>query len=57
MGAVKPIKTTTIEEDFDSDIDGSMMSADDMNYNYDVINLKDEKNPFFTVMKDVLEVH
>lgn len=57
MGTVKrPARHETIAEDFDSDIDGSMMS-DDCNYNYDVINIKDETNPFFHAIKDVLEVH
>ena len=47
-------KGEVILEDIDSDLERSNDSA--LNYNYDVINLKDEEtSPFFTAIKDILE--
>ena len=40
-------------EDMDSDLD---MSAD-LNYNYDVINLKDPTGPFYEAVKNILIVY
>ena len=40
-------------EDMDSDLD---MSAD-LNYNYDVINLKDPMGPFYEAVKNILIVY
>lgn len=45
----------TILED-DSDIDGDL-SADALNYNYDVINLKEDTNPYHNAIKDVLTAY
>lgn len=46
----------TILEDMDSDISGDF-SADALNYNYDVINLKEESNPFHNAVKDLLVIY
>ena len=46
----------TILEDMDSDIDGDL-SADALNYNYDVINLKEETNQFHEAIKGVLTAY
>jgi len=49
------LESNTIMEDFDSDLDGSDMSAA-LNYNYDVINLKDETtSAHFNAVKEVLD--
>ena len=43
-------------EDIDSDNDVTELSA--LNYNYDVLNLKEEAtNPYFNVVKEVIEYH
>lgn len=47
----------TILEDMDSDIDASMCSMDAKNFNYDIINLKDEDGPYFKAVKNALEIH
>lgn len=48
--------TNIIFEDINSDI-GSDISAT-LNYNFDVINLKDEEtSPFFKIVKDVIEYY
>ena len=39
----------------DSDIDDNM--SDDVNYNYDIINLKEESSPFHQTVKDVLSIY
>ena len=49
-------KGEIIMEDIDSDLERSNDSA--LNYNYDVINLKEsETNPYFTAVRDILEYH
>ena len=49
-------KGEIIMEDIDSDLERSNDSA--LNYNYDVINLKEsETNPFFPAIRDILEYH
>ena len=54
MGFInKQIRDNTILEDMDSDLD---LSAD-LNYNYDVINLKDPTNPFYEAVKNILVVY
>ena len=56
MGYVKDeLRDNTILEDMDSDIDNSL-SEDALNYNYDVINLKEETSPFHNPVKDVLTI-
>lgn len=48
--------SNTILEDMDSDIDNDF-SADALNYNYDVLNLKEESNEFHTPIKDILVIY
>ena len=43
----------TILEDMDSDMD---MSAE-VNYNYDIVNLKEKNHPCHQAIRDILEVH
>ena len=43
----------TILEDMDSENDFSA----DLNYNYDVINLKEESNPFHEPIKNILLIY
>ena len=50
------VRDCTILEDMDSDIDNDF-SADALNYNYDVINLKEESNPFHNSVKDILVIY
>lgn len=45
----------TIMEDMDSDISGDFSA--DLNYNYDIINLKEESSPFHQVVKDTLFIY
>ena len=44
-----------ILEDMDSDISGE--NSTDLVYNYDVINLKEETNPFHAKVKDTLFIY
>ena len=44
LGSKPEFGTAAIMEDIDSDISGDFSA--DLNYNYDVINLKEEGNPF-----------
>ena len=46
-------RDNTIIEDIDSDCD---MSAE-VNYNYDIVNLKDEASPYHQPIRDILSVH
>lgn len=41
-------------EDIDSDLD---VSGEALNYNYDVIDLKDATNPFRETIKDILLIY
>lgn len=50
------MRDNTILEDLDSDIDGDM-SSDAVNQNYDIINIKDENNPFHETVRNVLEAY
>ena len=45
---------STILEDIDSDLD---VSGDALNYNYDVIDLKEASNPFHETIKDILNIY
>ena len=45
-------RDATIMEDMDSDVD---MSAE-VNYNYDIVNLKDSKHQCHQAIRDILEV-
>ena len=55
LGAMPEMGPSTIMEDMDSDISGDFSA--DLNYNYDVINLKEESNPFHQVAKDTLFIY
>ena len=57
MGFAKggEVRDCTILEDMDSDIDNDFSA--DLNYNYDVINLKEESNPFHNSVKDILVIY
>lgn len=46
---------STIMEDMDSDISGDFSA--DLNYNYDVINLKEQDNRFHVPVKDTLTIY
>lgn len=50
-----PMEQNTILEDMNSDISGDF--TQDLNYNYDVINLKDESNPYHNTVKDYLVIY
>ena len=55
LGSKPEFGTAAIMEDIDSDISGDFSA--DLNYNYDVINLKEESNPFQQVVKDTLFIY
>lgn len=49
------IGENTIIEDIDSDISNDFSA--DLNYNYDIINLKEESSPFHQTVKDTLFIY
>lgn len=57
-GVGNGIAGNTILEDIDSDLDGSNPSDNDVLYNYDVLNLKDQDtSPFYSPVRDVIEIY